>query len=81
MPCLSLTQGIGTLCTKVARIFWLSFQTCAYDSGAVMITKLESFETSLQQIESIMGKSKFTEVRKNSLVYTLTRSRVYKILH
>ena len=71
MPCLSPTQGIGTVCTKVARIFlWLSFQTCAYDSGAVMITKLESFETSLQQIESIMGKSKFTEVRKSSLFYT-----------
>ena len=58
-----------------------AFQTCAYDSGAVMITKLESFETSLQQIESIMGKSKFTEVRKSSLSYTLTRSMVYKILH
>ena len=48
-----------------------AFQTCAYDSGAVMITKLESFETSLQQIESIMGKSKFTEVRKYTLLHAL----------
>ena len=64
MPFTYLPKESVTLCTKVARIFWLSFQTCAYDSGAVMITKLESFETSLQQIESIMGKSKFTEVRK-----------------
>ena len=39
-------------------------QTCAYDSGAVMITKLESFETSLEQIESIMGKNRFSEVKQ-----------------
>ena len=39
-------------------------QTCAYDSGAVMITKLESFDTSLEQIESIMGKNKFAEVKQ-----------------
>ena len=39
-------------------------QTCAYDSGAVMITKLESFETSLEQIESIMGKDKFKDVKQ-----------------
>ena len=29
-----------------------------------MITKLESFETSLEQIESIMGKNKFAEVKQ-----------------
>ena len=29
-----------------------------------MITKLESFETSLEQIESIMGKNRFSEVKQ-----------------
>ena len=48
MPFTYLPKESVTLCTKVARIFWLSFQTCAYDSGAVMITKLESFETKVR---------------------------------